>query len=91
LYRVLLPTKYVEYNAALRYHTPKARSSFWLLKLPSEYAHARLLPTLSWSWDVLLPSDTYRKHITSITAVLLPFVTYLLTLPRIIPGVVWRD
>jgi hypothetical protein len=31
---------------------------------------------------VLLPSDTYRKHITSITAVLLQFVTCLLTLPR---------
>jgi hypothetical protein len=27
------------------------------------------------------PSDTYRKHITSII-VLLPFLTYLLTLPR---------
>jgi hypothetical protein len=37
---------------------------------------------------VLLPSDTHRKPIPSITAVLLPFVTYLLTLPRIseIPG-----
>jgi hypothetical protein len=34
---------------------------------------------------VLLPSDTHRKPITSITAVLLPFVTYLLTLPRIAP------
>jgi hypothetical protein len=34
---------------------------------------------LSWSWTVLLPSDTYRKPITSITVVLLPFVTYLLT------------
>jgi hypothetical protein len=31
---------------------------------------------------VLLPSDTYRKPMTSITAVLLPFVTYLLTLLR---------
>jgi Flp pilus assembly protein TadG len=31
---------------------------------------------------VLLPSDTHRKPITSITAVLLPSVTYLLTLPR---------
>jgi hypothetical protein len=31
---------------------------------------------------VLLPSDVHRKHITSITAVLLPLVTYLLTLPR---------
>jgi hypothetical protein len=31
----------------------------------------------------VLPSDTYRELITSITAVLLPFVTYLLTLLRI--------
>jgi hypothetical protein len=30
---------------------------------------------------VLLPSDARRKPITSLTAVLLPFVTYLLTLP----------
>jgi hypothetical protein len=30
---------------------------------------------------MLLPSDTHRKPITSITTVLLPFVTYLLTLP----------
>jgi hypothetical protein len=30
---------------------------------------------------VLLPSDRHRKPITSITAMLLPFVTYLLTLP----------
>jgi hypothetical protein len=41
-------------------------------------------PRLSWSWTVLLPSDTYRKPITSITAVLLPFVTYLLTIPHVI-------
>jgi hypothetical protein len=34
------------------------------------------------SWTVLLASDTHRKLITSITAVLLPFVAYLLTLPR---------
>jgi hypothetical protein len=34
----------------------------------------------SWSWTVLLPSDTQRKLIASITAVLLPFVTYSLTL-----------
>jgi hypothetical protein len=33
---------------------------------------------------VLLPSDTYRNPITSITAVLPLFVTYLLTLPRIL-------
>jgi hypothetical protein len=36
---------------------------------------------VSWSWTVLLPSDTHRKPIASITAVLLPFVTCLLTLP----------
>jgi hypothetical protein len=30
---------------------------------------------------VLLPIDTHRKFITPITAVLLPFVTYLLTHP----------
>jgi hypothetical protein len=29
-----------------------------------------------------VPSDTHKKPITSITAVLLPSVTYLLTLPR---------
>jgi hypothetical protein len=47
----------------------------------SERAHAHLLPRLLWSWTVLLPSDTRRKPITSITSVLLPFVTYVLTLP----------
>jgi hypothetical protein len=31
---------------------------------------------------VLLPSDTHIKSITCTTAVLLPFVTYLLTLLR---------
>jgi hypothetical protein len=38
---------------------------------------------------VLLPSDTYRKPVAFITAVLLLFMTYLLTLPRI-SGVQWR-
>jgi hypothetical protein len=60
---------------------PQARSPFWLLRPPSEYA--RLLPELSWSWTVLLPSDIHRKPTTSITAVLLLFVAYVLTLPRI--------
>jgi hypothetical protein len=32
---------------------------------------------------MLLPSDMHRKRIMSITAVLLPFVNYLLTLPCI--------
>jgi hypothetical protein len=69
-------------NAALQRYTSEARSPFWLTKLASEHAHARLLLRPSWSWTVLLPSETHRKPITSITAVLLPFVTYLLTLPR---------
>jgi hypothetical protein len=36
----------------------------------------------TWNWTVLLPSDTHREAITSITTVLLPSVTCLLTLPR---------
>jgi hypothetical protein len=39
---------------------------------------------LSWSYTVLLPSDAHTKPITSIAAVLLPFVTYLLALYRTI-------
>jgi hypothetical protein len=31
---------------------------------------------------VLIANDAHRKHITSIEAVRLPFVTYLLTIPR---------
>jgi hypothetical protein len=54
----------------------------WLVKPSPEHAHSRLLPRLSWSWTVLLPSDTYRKPVTSITTILLPFVTYLMTFPR---------
>jgi hypothetical protein len=75
--------KNVQQNAALRYYTLQTRSPFRLLKPAPEHSHARLLPRLSWSWAVLLPSDTHRKTITSITAVLLLFVTYLPTLPRI--------
>jgi hypothetical protein len=44
----------------------------------------RPLPGLSCSLAVLLPSDTHGKPITSITAFLLPLVTYLLTLPRVV-------
>jgi hypothetical protein len=40
--------------------------------------HAHLLPRPLWSWSLLL----HRKSITSFTAVLLPFVTSLLTLPN---------
>jgi hypothetical protein len=53
-----------------------------------EHVHARLLPRLSRSWTVLLPSVTYAKPITSITVVLLPFVTYLLTLSLL--NIVWE-
>jgi hypothetical protein len=60
-------------------HTPQTRSPFWLLKTASEHGNARLLLRLSWSWTVLLPSVTHRKSLTSITALLRPFMTYLLT------------
>jgi hypothetical protein len=55
------PHKSTQQNAALRYYTPHARSPFWLLKPASKHAHTRLLPRLSWSWTVLLPSDTNRN------------------------------
>jgi hypothetical protein len=86
LQRVLLPAKKkkrtTQRSSSVKH--PQARSPLWLLKPAPE--HAPLLPRLSWSWTVLLPSDTHRKPITTITAVLLPFVTYLLTLPRI-----WKE
>jgi hypothetical protein len=69
------PPRNAEHNAALRLYTPQAWSPFWLLKPVSELR-------LSWSWTVMLLNDTNRKPITSITAVLLQFVTYLLTLSR---------
>jgi hypothetical protein len=83
------PQKIVQRNAALQYYTPQVRSLLWLLKPASELAHTLQLPRLSWSWTVLLPSDTHRKPSTSITAVLLPFVTCLLTLPRMLVSEMW--
>jgi hypothetical protein len=74
--------KNAQQNAVLRLYTPQARSPFWLLKPASELAHARLLLRLPRSWTVLLPSDTHRKPITSITAAFLPFMPYLLFIPR---------
>jgi hypothetical protein len=88
LHWVLFPQINAQQNAALRYYIPQAQSPFWLLKPASEHAHARLLPRLSWmswSWTVLLTSDTHRNRIASTTAALLPLVTYLLTLPRVNP------
>jgi hypothetical protein len=68
LHWVLTPTKNVQQNAALRWYILQAWSLFWLMKPASEHAHVRLLPRMSWSWTVLLPIDTHRKPITSITA-----------------------
>jgi hypothetical protein len=56
-----LSTKNAKQNVCSSVLYPKARSPFWLLKPASEHEHARLLPRLSWSWTVLLPSDTYRN------------------------------
>jgi hypothetical protein len=48
---------------------PQARSPFWLLKPASEHVHARLLPRLSWSSTVLLPSHTHYAHCSCVTSV----------------------
>jgi hypothetical protein len=69
--------KNAQQNAALRCYITQVRSQFWLLKPASEHEHEHLLSRLSWSWTVLLPSDTHRKPITSVTVVLLPFVISL--------------
>jgi hypothetical protein len=74
-------------NAAFRQYTPQAWSPFWLMKPASKHAHARLLHRFSWTRTVLLPSDTHTKPITSIKAILLPFVTYLPILSRIMKPV----
>jgi hypothetical protein len=91
LHWVLLPTKMrttdrcssVVYSSSTVVNFT-TETSFWT-------AHVRLLPRLSWSRTVLLPSDAHWKPITSSTAVLLPFVTYLLTLPRINMNKHWRN
>jgi hypothetical protein len=77
------PQRKTQQNAVFRQYIRQGRSPFWLLKPASEHVHAHLLLRLSWNWIVLLPSDIHRKPITSITTVLLPSVTYLLTLPSI--------
>jgi hypothetical protein len=79
LHRVLLTTKDRTTELWSSVVHPQARWPFWLLKPASEHAHARLLPSLSWSWTVLVPSDT------SVRAVLLPYVTYLLPVPHTVP------
>jgi hypothetical protein len=66
-------------NAAFLWYTPQARSPFWLLKPASE--HALLLLRL-YEFGLCCYLVIHRKTITPITAVSLPFVTYLLTLPR---------
>jgi hypothetical protein len=79
---VLLPPPPLKKNRTAERRSSVVDSSsmviFCLLKPASKHAHAHLLLRLSWSWFVLLLSDTHRKPITPITA-----VTYLLTLPHI--------
>jgi hypothetical protein len=81
---VLLSTKKrcTTERCSLVEHSPST-VTILILKPASGHVHARLIGRLSWSWITLLPSDTYRKPNTSITAVLLLFVTYLLSLPHI--------
>jgi hypothetical protein len=83
--------KNTQQNAAFPQYNPQARSPFWLLKSASQQAYARLLPKVSWSWTVLVPSDTHKNPITSITAALLPFVTYLQILPRTLEWLIQGD
>jgi hypothetical protein len=74
--------KYVIFEPGKKHLFPEISVALPLSR-NSEHAHARLFSRLSLIWTVLLPSDTRRKPITSITTVFLPFVTNLLTLPRI--------
>jgi hypothetical protein len=77
-YKVLLPTKTHNKQLLFRALLEHGRHfDYWNQPLNM---HVHLLLRLSWSWTVLLPSDMNRKPITSITAVLLQFVIYLLTL-----------
>jgi hypothetical protein len=71
IYEYPLPIENAKQNVTLRYYTHQRCLPIQLLKPASEHAHAQLLPRLSSSWTVLLPSDTHRKPITCITAVLL--------------------
>jgi hypothetical protein len=71
LYWILLPTTecwswVIHYSSTVAILTTE--TSLWTCT-------ACLLPRMLWIWTVLLPSGTHRKPITSITAVLLPFVT----------------
>jgi hypothetical protein len=82
LHQVFLPIKM--HNRMLLFSSILLNQSpFWLVKSASEHAHTYLLLRLSWRWTALLPSDIHSKPVTSIRAVLRPFVTYLLTLPPI--------
>jgi hypothetical protein len=82
LHWISLPTKTPNRTLLIGQDTRRSRSPFWPLKPAPEYAHALLLTRLSWNWILSLPTDTNRKCITPITAVILPFVSYLLTLPH---------
>jgi hypothetical protein len=59
------------------------RSPCCLLKQVSDRVHARLLPRLSWSGSVLLPSDNIENLLRPLQLFYFRLWTYLLTLPRI--------
>jgi hypothetical protein len=74
LHWLLLPTK--KHNRTLLFGSTifKNGRHFDYWNQPLNMAYAFVLPRLSWTWVVLLSSGTRSKLITSITAVLLPFV-----------------
>jgi hypothetical protein len=59
LQRVLLPIK--TQNGTLLFSRTFLKHGRHFVKPASEHAYAHLLLRLSWSWTVLLPSDTLRK------------------------------
>jgi hypothetical protein len=62
LHWVLLSTKNAQQNVAPVVH-PQTWSPFWLLKPASEHVHVHIYRWLSWSWTVLLPSDTHTNRL----------------------------
>jgi hypothetical protein len=67
LHWILLPTRNVQQNAALRYYIPQARSTFWLLKPASEHEHARLLPRLC--CYLVIHIETCYIHYSCVTSI----------------------
>jgi hypothetical protein len=78
LHRVLLPKKRTKKTLIFGSILLKQGRHFDYWTQPLNICMCVCYLDFSWSWNVLLPSDLYRKSFTSNTAVLLPFVTYLL-------------